>query len=136
MEGGTISLLLFPLERAFTSLFFLSAWKESGVMTENKYQAGLIRRLKRRFPGCEILKNDSGYRQGIPDLTLFYGPCWAVLEVKDHATAAERPNQAYYVQRLNDMSFGAFIFPENEEEVFTALQEAFASRGTPCFPQS
>jgi hypothetical protein len=102
---------------------------------ENQYQAGLIRRLKERFPGCEVLKNDPSYRQGILDLTLFFGPCWAMLEVKASATAAERPNQAYYVEQFNNMSFGAFIFPENEEEVFTALQEAFASRGAACVSQ-
>jgi hypothetical protein len=101
-------------------------------MTENQYQAGLIQRLKRRFPGCEILKNDSGYIQGMLDLTLLYGPCWATLEVKASATASERPNQAYYVKKHRDMSFSAFIFPENEEEVLTALQEAFASRGATC----
>jgi hypothetical protein len=105
-------------------------------MAERDYQAGLVKRIERRFPGCVLLKNDANYRQGIPDWTLFYGPCWATLEVKDHANAAERPNQAYYVERMNDMSFSAFIFPENEEEVLTALEEAFASRGAACVPQS
>ena len=101
-------------------------------MAENRYQAGLIKRLERAFPGCMVLKNDSGYIQGIPDLTLFFGPCWATLESKADPTAAQRPNQAYYVERMNDMSFSAFIYPENEEEVFAALQEAFASRGATC----
>jgi hypothetical protein len=105
---------------------------EEDAVTENKYQAGLIKRLRRRFPGCEVLKNDPQYRQGILDLTLFFGPCWAMLEVKASASAAERPNQAYYVEQLNNMSFAAFIFPENEEEVLTALQEAFSSRGAAC----
>lgn len=103
-------------------------------MTENRYQAKLIRKLEALFPGCVILKNDPQYRQGILDLTLFYGPTWACLEVKASATAAERPNQAYYVEQLNDMSFAAFIFPENEEEVLAALQEAFSSRGATCLP--
>ena len=103
-------------------------------MTESAYQARLIRKLKKKFPGCEVLKNDPNYVQGILDLTLFYGPCWAMLEVKASATSAERPNQAYYVERLNNMSFAAFIYPENEEEVLTALQEAFASRGAACLP--
>jgi hypothetical protein len=98
-------------------------------MPENRYQAGLIKRLKARFPGCRVLKNDPNYLQGILDLTLFYGPTWAMLEVKASATAAERPNQAYYVEQMNDMSFAAFIYPENEEEVLVALEEAFASRG-------
>jgi len=101
-------------------------------MPENAYQAKLIRKLKRMFPGCEILKNDSGYKQGILDLTILYGPYWAMLEVKASASARERPNQGYYVRKLNDMSFAAFIYPENEEEVLLALQEAFSSRGTAC----
>ena len=104
-------------------------------MTENQYQAGLIRRLKARFPGCEVLKNDPSYVQGILDLTLFYGPYWAMLEVKRSANASERPNQAYYVEQLNNMSFAAFIYPENEEEVLTALSEAFSSRGAARVPQ-
>lgn len=102
---------------------------------EAKYQAGLIRRLKRRFPGCQILKNDPQYLQGILDLTIFHGPFWAMLEVKANAAAAERPNQAYYVKQMDDMSFAAFIYPENEEEVLTALSEAFASRGAACLSQ-
>jgi hypothetical protein len=105
-------------------------------MAESRYQTGLIKRIKRRFPGCMLIKNDSGYMQGIPDWTLFFGPCWATLEVKDHANAAQRPNQAYYVEQMNNMSFSAFVCPENEEEVLTALSEAFASRGAACVPQS
>jgi hypothetical protein len=101
-------------------------------VTEAAYQSKLIKKLKRLFPGCVILKNDPQYVQGILDLTLFYGPTWAMLEVKAHAAAAERPNQAYYVEQMRDMSFAAFIFPENEEEVLAALQEAFASRGATC----
>jgi len=105
-------------------------------MTEAAYQGRLIRKLKRTFPGCEVLKNDPNYVQGILDLTLFYGPCWAMLEVKASSSSAERPNQAFYVEQMNNMSFAAFIYPENEEEVITALQEAFASRGAACLPQS
>ena len=105
-------------------------------MTESAYQAKLIRKLKRMFPGCEVLKNDPNYRQGILDLSIFYGPCWAMLEVKASASARERPNQRFYVHQMDQMSFAAFIYPENEKEVLTALQEAFASRGAACISQS
>jgi hypothetical protein len=105
-------------------------------VTEAAYQAKLIKKLKRMFPGCEVLKNDPTYIQGILDLTLLWGPFWAMLEVKPHANAAQRPNQAYYVEQMDNMSFAAFIYPENEEEVLLALQEAFASRGAACLPQS
>lgn len=96
-------------------------------MAENKFQAKLVRKLKRMFPGCEILKNDSGYKQGILDLTILWGRHWGMLECKAHADAPHRPNQDYFVKKLNGMSFAAFIFPENEEEVLAALQDAFSS---------
>lgn len=96
-------------------------------MAENAYQAKLIRKLKRMFPGCEILKNDSAYKQGILDLTILWGKRWAMLEVKASERARHRPNQDYFVRQMDEMSFASFIFPENEEEVLAALQEAFAS---------
>ena len=94
-------------------------------MTENQYQAKLIKKLEFMFPGCVILKNDSGLRQGILDLTLLYGNKWASLEVKRSAIAPVQPNQDYYVRQLDEMSFAAYIYPENEEEVLIALQQAF-----------
>lgn len=104
-------------------------------MTESAYQTRLIRKLKRMFPGCEVLKNDANYRQGILDWTIFWGPFWAMLEIKASASASTQPNQEYYVKKLNEMSFAAFIYPENEREVLTALQAAFTSRGTALVPQ-
>ena len=94
-------------------------------MTENRYQAKLIKKLEKLFPDCVILKNDSGYKQGILDLTILWNQFWASLEVKASASAPERPNQGYYIERLDKMSFAARIHPENEEEVLSALQQAF-----------
>lgn len=98
-------------------------------MTENEYQSKLIKKLRKMFPGCFILKNDSSYLQGVLDLTILYGEDWASLEVKTSAKSPNRPNQEFYVRQLNDMSFAAFIYPENEAEVLSALQEAFESSG-------
>ncbi len=98
-------------------------------MNEAAYQAKLIKKLKELFPGCVVLKNDSGYLQGVPDLSVFYGRNWAALEVKASAKAPTQPNQEYYVEEMNAMAFAAFIYPENEEEVLDAMEEAFASRG-------
>jgi hypothetical protein len=94
-------------------------------MTENKYQAKLIKKLERLFPGCVVLKNDSGYRQGMLDLIILWGTYWASLEVKPSESASAQPNQEYYVKQLDEMSFAAFIYPENEKEVLSALQQAF-----------
>ena len=104
-------------------------------MTESQYQAKLIKRLEARFPGCLILKNDSGLRQGMLDLTILYGQYWASLEVKRSASATAQPNQDYYVKQLDEMSFAAYIYPENEEEVLNALQQAFEPPGRARFPK-
>lgn len=96
-------------------------------MLESVYQARLIKELRRLFPGCVILKNDSAYMQGVPDLTVLYKHMWAMLEVKTSEDAPEQPNQAYYVRMLNDMSFAAFIHPDNEVEVLHDLQQAFSA---------
>jgi hypothetical protein len=96
-------------------------------VTESQYQSTLIHKIKIRFPGCLVLKQDSAYQQGVPDLLLLYRDRWASLEVKLSATANVQPNQDYYIFKLNDMSFAAFVYPENEEEVLNALQQAFDS---------
>lgn len=97
-------------------------------MRENKFQAQLINELYEMFPGAMVLKNDSGYRQGILDLTILWKEHWAMLEVKASRTAQVRPNQDWYVDQLAAMSFAAYIYPENKDEVLNALQQAFTSR--------
>ncbi len=94
-------------------------------MTENRYQAKIIKKLGLIFPDCVVLKTDSGYRQGMPDLLLLWKKYWAALEIKASASASSQPNQEYYIERLGRMSFAAYIYPENEEEVLYALQQAF-----------
>lgn len=77
------------------------------------------------FPGCMVIKNDPNYIQGIPDLTIFFRDKWATLEVKKSAKARHQPNQDYYVDKMNNMSFSRFISPENKEEVLNELQHTF-----------
>lgn len=94
-------------------------------MLESKFQADLIKELKRIFPGCMVLKNDSGYIQGIPDLTVLYKNHWAVLELKKSVRENHQPNQDYYVEHLDRMSFSRFVYPENKEEVINELRKKF-----------
>lgn len=96
-----------------------------GIVPENQYQQKLIKKIKVLFPGCYVLKNDPSYNQGIPDLIVLFKDKWGMLEVKIKANATEQPNQRYYVEQLSDMSFAAFISPDNEEEVLYELQRAF-----------
>lgn len=92
-------------------------------MLERDYQAKVIKRLKQTFPGSIILKNDAQLKQGIPDLLVLFKDKWATLEVKVSEKASHRPNQDYNVERMNEMSYAAFIYPENEEKIFSELEE-------------
>ena len=92
---------------------------------ESKFQKELMDEIRKRYPGCVIMKNDSGYIQGFPDWTVFYKNKWAVLEVKKEKNAKKQPNQPYYVDKLNDMSFSRFVYPENKEEVLEELDKIF-----------
>jgi hypothetical protein len=79
------------------------------------------------FPGCIVTKLDSSDIQGIPDLLVLHENKWATLECKRSARAKHRPNQDYYVDKMNKMSFSRFIYPENKEEVLDELQKTFRS---------
>ena len=102
-------------------------------MLESKFQSELIKELHMLYPDALILKNDSSYIQGIPDLTVL-GPNghWAVLECKRSRREFaydKQPNQAYYISRANNIGgYGAFIYPENKEEVLNGIQSAFSDR--------
>ena len=91
---------------------------------ERDFQAKLIKELKVMFKGCIIVKNDPNYIQGIPDLLILYNDRWAALEVKKSEHAHHQPNQEYYVDLMDRMSFAAFIYPENKEEILYELQQA------------
>lgn len=94
-------------------------------MKESQFQKNVIDKLKKLFPGCVVLKNDSSYAQGIPDLTVLYKDKWAMLEVKASMNSKNQPNQMYYIDYLSEMSFAALICPENEKEILDELQHAF-----------
>ena len=94
---------------------------------ESKFQKELMDKIRSEYPGCVILKNDSGYIQGFPDWTILYEDKWAVLECKREVNAKKQPNQEYYVDKLNGMSFSRIVYPENKEEVLRELRKAFKS---------
>lgn len=98
-------------------------------MLENKFQAKLIKEIKDTFPGCIVMKNDSSYIQGIPDLVVLHEDKWAALECKKTKSASKRPNQEYYVDRMDQMSFAKFVYPENKDEVMTSLHLHFTNGG-------
>lgn len=96
---------------------------------ESSFQSSLIKELKKRFDGCLVVKNDANYLQGICDLLILFGERWAALECKASANSKHRPNQDYYIKKLDKMSFARFVYPENKEEVLNDLQQTFEPRG-------
>lgn len=96
-------------------------------MREVTYQRKLINKLQAMFPGCYILKNDPSENQGIPDILILFGDRWAMLEVKLSRSSYEQPNQAYFIDIFNAMSFAAFIHPQNEEQVLHDLQSTLGA---------
>lgn len=94
---------------------------------EGAFQDKLISEIEEMFPGAMVIKNDCSYIQGIPDLTILYNNKWAVLESKRSKNASRRPNQEYYIDKCNKMSFGRFISPENKQEVLRDLQQTFGT---------
>lgn len=90
---------------------------------ESGFQDKLRDEIKALFPGCMIFKMDQ--IQGIPDLLILFNKKWASLENKKSATAKRQPNQEYYVDLMNKMSFSRFVCPENKDEVLNELAKFF-----------
>lgn len=93
---------------------------------EREYQPIVKDKISELLPGCIILKNDPSVNpQGIPDLSIFYKDKWAMIEVKKSKDEPYRPNQPYYLQITDNMSFSRTIFPENEARVLSDLEKFF-----------
>jgi len=95
---------------------------------ESSFQGKLIKELQLIFPDSIILKNDANYIQGIPDILILFRDRWAALECKKFENASKQANQGYYVDKMDRMSYAAFIYPENKRRVLDELQTAFRFR--------
>lgn len=89
---------------------------------ESGFQDKLISDIREQLPNSMIFKMEQ--RQGIPDLLILNEDRWACLECKRSQKATHQPNQDYYVDTMNNMSFASFIYPENKQEVLNELYKA------------
>jgi hypothetical protein len=103
---------------------------EPRTKLERDFQAQLIKDLYDLFPGCILLKNDSSYQQGIPDLLILFNDRWAMLECKRDFFSPFQPNQEWFIDKLDDMSYAAVIYPENKEAIIHDLQQSLRPRRT------
>ena len=90
-------------------------------MLENKFKTNLVKTIMDKLPGSIVFHLDPNELQGAPDLLVLHRDKWAALEGKKSASARKRPNQEYYVNHFNAMSFARFIYPENAKEVLDEL---------------
>ena len=93
---------------------------------ESEFVFELKQELKRRFPGCFVVKLDANQVQGIPDLLVLWGSNWAILETKRGTKSVKQPNQEYYVALFDEMSFSEFVHPGNYQEVLDEMERAFS----------
>lgn len=100
-------------------------------MLESVFKKKLINRILHEFPGAIVLKADANYIQGIPDNFILFRNKWAAFEAKRSKFSSHQPNQDYYVDLLNRMSYASFVYPENEDLFFHEIQRSFRpSRAT------
>lgn len=102
------------------------------MKSETVYRRELIKKIERRLPGCFITKNDPSENQGIPDILILFRNMWGMLEIKMFEDAPKQPNQPYYVEKFNEMSFASFINPQNEDQVLNDLQFSFGVGREAC----
>lgn len=98
---------------------------------ESDFKPQFHDRLEYLFPGCVLLKQDAELQQGIPDTLMLYKDMWAAFEVKRRQPRSMRdfqPNQPWWLERLNSMSYAACVYPENVEEVIHDLELLFSTR--------
>lgn len=91
------------------------------MASESVTQASIIKKLEQQYPGAVVLKTDPSYIQGFPDLLLLQNTFWAALEVKRTQFSTHRPNQDYWVDRLDRLSFSRFIYPSNLNQILDEL---------------
>lgn len=89
---------------------------------ESDFQAKVIKQLKAM--GLAVVKNQAGpgVPTGFPDITAFGEGIYFCLECKTSARAKKQPRQDYWVNKLNEWSYAAFIYPSNYDKVMSEIK--------------
>lgn len=95
---------------------------------ESEFENYLIAKLLKLYPGAVILKNDPSFLQGIPDRLMLFEDRWIMFEVKNSDKAKIQPNQEYYIDLFNKMSFASIVYPENERRFLDGIQRSLQSK--------
>lgn len=88
---------------------------------EAKFQKKFIDDLKKLRFKCIRVKSSGNVNKSYPDYAVFYRRFWAWLEFKKSEDAEHQPGQDENVKWAEENSFGAFVYPENAEEILKIL---------------
>lgn len=117
------------------SHFLPSREKKDMPRLESDYQHHIIKRLETLVGRNGYVFNlDGSNFQGCPDVLVLYKKRWAALECKRSRSSPMQPNQDYYIDDFDRLSFASFIYPENEDEVIHDLQQALRLQGRTRVP--
>lgn len=97
------------------------------MVLESTIQSRIARKIRDRLHGSCVMINDGNYIQGFPDITVYYKDKFAMLEVKRTRNSEHQPNQDYYIDKFREHVFAEFIYPENEEEILSAMERSLRS---------
>ena len=93
---------------------------------ESAFQSEFKDRVRERLPFCIIKRNSTDDIQGFPDLTIYCGDQYAIIECKRYKDATHRPNQDYYIDLFKSEGvYASFVYPENIDTVLVELEAYF-----------
>lgn len=96
---------------------------------ESAFQKEFKDRLKEILPLCIIKRNSTDDIQGFPDLTVYCGDKYALIECKRYKDAPHRPNQDYYIELFRSEGvYATFVYPENVDTVLVELETYFKDK--------
>lgn len=89
---------------------------------ESDFQAKVIKELKAM--GLAVVKNQAGpgVPTGFPDLSAYGEGIYFCLECKASARAKKQPRQDYWIKKLNEWSYAAFIYPTNHDKIMAEIK--------------
>ena len=89
---------------------------------EKDFQAKFIARLRKLGCKCYKQQMNATTRAGTPDYIVLAGPVWIFLEFKKAKNSPKRPGQQRNIDYANEVSFGWFVYPSFEEEVYQQIK--------------
>lgn len=96
-------------------------------MLESEFKRKFKNMLEQSYPGCVLVDINPEQFRSFPDLLFLYDKFWATFEMKRTVGSAVRPNQPYWVEKLDNMSFSRFVEPGTAKEVLDDLARAIQS---------